>query len=186
MDPVLATKAREVFGLSADITPDDQLDNVVATKALALSAEVAALKANAAALDARVLALSADAPRRPDAANMTMFRDNFAMKRQLLEQRTNFTPATIDRLFKILTDQHGNPNTLALSAIGEGRIAGGEIIDWAIKFGSEQLVTHNAIPRNSTSLPMGLSGDPTGQEETQAQKDAARRMREGLNLSMSA
>lgn len=166
MTPELATKARAAFSLSADAVPDDQLDNKVAEKALALSADVSKLTAERdeakAKLDSKaqeVLALSADRPR--------MGPEDIA---DYLEQANEWRLMAIDSgaisfaqaqvLTALLSQPNGEPSTTALTADGVGserRRFGLKFWKTMAKLGDDGIRRANTLTRDPASHAAALA-----------------------------
>lgn len=187
MSPENAEKARKALALGADVT-DAQIDDAVALKAIALSADVAtittarddfktkleaaiserdAAKADADKQSKAVLALSADAPKRPDGVLLAMYADNVAAKRETAVKMGAITEADAKRFDSMLADGKGMPNTLALSACADsGRPFAFDFWDNITKLGTPLRAGTQLSPDSTPAQrAIAASGDGT-QDET--------------------
>jgi hypothetical protein len=133
MTPEIATKARATLSLSADAVPDDKLDDAVAEKALALSADLAtrtterdaalrerdAAKADADAKGREVLALSADDPANLTPANRAAAEMNADMLWDHDVKIGALSVADAGKFKSLVRTKEGRMTRLALSASGE-------------------------------------------------------------------
>lgn len=136
MSPELATKARQTLGLSADVT-DDKIDNVVAEKAIALSADVLSIttarddfknkletaiserdaaKADAKKESEKVLALSGDGL---NPVNRAAFVMNSDMMWEHAIKQGAITSADVVSIKGVLRDKTNQPTHAAIAASGD-------------------------------------------------------------------
>jgi hypothetical protein len=188
MDPTLAVKARAAFSLSADAVPDERLDDAVAEKALALSADLAtrtterdaalrerdAAKADADAKGRDVLALSANDPSKLDQITLGIVSDGIFSRRDLAVRHGAVSEAEAKGLDAILSEADGTPNRIALSVTGTGkerRPAAVKIWDWVMSLGANGIRTGTARPGDVTQAnpTLGLSADRPSNPDLQKQ-----------------
>lgn len=146
MKAELAQQVRAKLGIGADVT-DEQIDDACATKALALSADLAAkttdltakatalatltterdtlkterdaAKADVTAKEQQVLSLSADLPK-TSPAEISDYLETVAERREQAISSGAISQAQAGMLDGLVSDSGGNPLPLALSAHGAG------------------------------------------------------------------
>lgn len=126
MSSVTAQKARRLLSLSPDVAESD-LPETIADKAMSLAAdltakatEVAALNEQVKSKDAQILELSAVAPKKPEAALMSQYSENWKLRRDHIVGTGIVSEQDMVGLEKIFADRTGSMTPMALSTCSTG------------------------------------------------------------------